>query len=564
MTTGNHDAPCSSASRTFSGVFAVDGPLVPPPNAQAEPLAGKRRPTENFDVTLSPSAESPGREVTLVRDQTKLWVFPRCDEVLDRLTTRTHKLATTASRGCAIATSTRRLCPFFAVTPKLREVFEQESVSIEQMSLVGLEPALRYSLENAGYEVTTFDQAPALSSPDLEASGRVGPVDREVLEVLAVEPRLVVRHGDKVDKARIIAQIALTFPDATIAVGTARRGEAQDLGRRLRQWVPDTTIATAEGPGGRPAGRVVVGTFTALSGTGVRLCHRDIYVAAHALESLGELGKLPLNEAQHARFVGLIPADLRLSPHDADELRAYFGFIDVHVPTHGQHLLPINVIVECNKSAPHLAEAANLVEIKRAGVWRNPVRNRRVAALAKLVAAGELQGLAARFPKVAEGLANCADPRVALLADNVEHALELARRLPGWSIATAPGLNLTGLSRADRDLLAQAQAEIGQGNKAITTMAAAQQMRVNQLDAVIRADAGTGLPPWSGEQLRISNASDHRVLLVDIADERHPMVRRFVRQRDRAYRRAEWFPPGSDPVIERVKRFLSTRPGRPR
>jgi hypothetical protein len=51
-------------------------------------------------------------------------------------------------------------------------------------------------------------------------------------------------------------------------------------------------------------------------------------------------------------------------------------------------------------------------------------------------------------------------------------------------------------------------------------------------------------------------------VLVDFDDQHlHPLLRRWSRQRQAAYRAREWFEIGMDPVEERVKAFVASRPG---
>ena len=80
------------------------------------------------------------------------------------------------------------------------------------------------------------------------------------------------------------------------------------------------------------------------------------------------------------------------------------------------------------------------------------------------------------------------------------------------------------------------------------------------LDVLIRADAGSGLPPFENARLVLPNARTHRLLLVDCEDRCHHELGRWTRKRRRAYRDRGWYGPGADPVEQRVQDFLKARP----
>jgi hypothetical protein len=52
-----------------------------------------------------------------------------------------------------------------------------------------------------------------------------------------------------------------------------------------------------------------------------------------------------------------------------------------------------------------------------------------------------------------------------------------------------------------------------------------------------------------------------RLLLIDLDDRHHPLLRRWSRQRRGLYAQRGWFAPGMDPFQARVQQFLANRPG---
>jgi hypothetical protein len=80
-------------------------------------------------------------------------------------------------------------------------------------------------------------------------------------------------------------------------------------------------------------------------------------------------------------------------------------------------------------------------------------------------------------------------------------------------------------------------------------------------DVLVRADGGVGLPALGSMELTEPNSEPVRLLLVvDVDDRHHPVLRRRSRSRREAYDRRGWFAPGVEPVQARVNEFLATRP----
>ena len=106
---------------------------------------------------------------------------------------------------------------------------------------------------------------------------------------------------------------------------------------------------------------------------------------------------------------------------------------------------------------PRLPLAASLLELKRLGVWKHPVRNRRIARFAQDFARQDLSWLREQMQEqlVAENLpATC---KILVLVDSVEHALTLAHLLPGWPLVVGDGVIEDGMDTGQRQLLAERQ-----------------------------------------------------------------------------------------------------------
>jgi hypothetical protein len=197
----------------------------------------------------------------------------------------------------------------------------------------------------------------------------------------------------------------------------------------------------------------------------------------------------------------------------------------------------------------------------RRGIWRHPRRNRHIAGLAKTLAADRSDGLRERFPEL-YATANKTWPlRVAILVAGLEQAVAVARLLPGWSLIGSASVNDTGLPTVDKELLRRLCSQIGRRDHVIVTIAASENFfDPREFDVLIRADGGTDLPPIRKKHLILENGVDHRLVLVDFRDGHHPELRRRSRRRRDAYAAAGWFAPGVDPIEQRVRQFIASRP----
>jgi hypothetical protein len=94
----------------------------------------------------------------------------------------------------------------------------------------------------------------------------------------------------------------------------------------------------------------------------------------------------------------------------------------------------------------------------------------------------------------------------------------------------------------------------------IYTVAAADQIDPREIDVLIRADSGSGLPPIEEAKWLQDNRRNHRLLLLDFDDRRNNEVGRSFRKRRSAYRARGWYGPEADSIEERVRDFLASRP----
>ena len=286
----------------------------------------------------------PGTRIKLSRCHHALVVQPPCDDLLGQLQTVEHTLTNDGNAGCHLREQHRAI--YRSHTPWETPDGSTTAVAPIGITLAGLEPAVRVLLRDGGHTVEGPVPVQNLPAPDLDAVRRHGVADDRLLDVVQRSDRALVRYAGKADPAWIIGQIALAYPDVTMVIVTARVHEAAALADLLRTWLPNevTRVVVDRIPGNST--RVVVGTYQAVLGSCMDLNRRELVVAVDAVEMLGKNGVQVFSAAADARLVGLLPDDRKLAPRDADQLRGLFGFDEVHVPVHGQHLLPVDVVFE--------------------------------------------------------------------------------------------------------------------------------------------------------------------------------------------------------------------------
>jgi hypothetical protein len=501
---------------------------------------------------------TPARRVVSVERRGQgIVVQPPCAEVFAVLQTTKHVYASRRGLG--------------GRTLKVAEdLFRVEDARLEGPQTVlaaGLESVALHLLERAGFEVTysveTVLPPRAIPAPDVAAARRLGPVDRAMLELVHDHDRGLVRYtAGAVRPARLIAQVALAFPDRTIAVAAKRRADVRRLGRLLRKHLPGM-VAVVDGPAPKRPRRVVVTTFLGLGEPAVEIEKLDILVVPDAAEALEANARFAIPHAERARLYGFLEIGRHLAPYDRDFVAALFGVEEVVIPRHGHVGRPVEVVAVKCAGGQRLAADLETVAIKRQALWRHGLRNRRVAALARALADGDRQRLDAGYPAVAARLAGRSGPlKVAVLVENIEHALAVAERLPGWPIKTGPHVATVGLPGRLAALLARRRwAGTGTPARAIVTMAGLEGSGLEKLDVLVRADGGRHVPPaLDGIVIRASTPDRRPLLVVDLDDRHHPRLRQWARQRRAAYRERGWVVDGGGPAT-RVERFLAGRPG---
>ncbi len=436
----------------------------------------------------------------------------------------------------------------------------------------GLEAAARLILERAGYEVSATGTTPApLPAPDLASLRTFGTIDRPLLDFVRRHDRGLIRLGARVDPTRLIAGVALAYPDATIAVAAARVEDVHGAARGLERYLPRVGRVTADTSPLEPA-RVVVGTYLGLGDPVVRIEHRDVLFALDAGEATGHTPRLVIHHASRARTYGLLALDRQLAPRDRDRVIATFGFDALTIPRHGGRERTVEVVIGTIAGGPSVAMDVDVVALKREGLWHHPVRNRRVARMAAGIVRGGVHSPGATSdsgtfsedisPTFLESIGHA--PNVAVLVENLEHALSLSELLPGWVLITGSNVHAGGLSKKQVRMLSEGLPTTPTSSTStIVTLATLDTLDLGALDVLVRADGGLGIPPALATIPVAADAPIGPLLLIDCDDRHHPELRRRSRSRRASYEELGWNVDGQ-PAHTPLERFLATRPRRPR
>ena len=146
---------------------------------------------------------------------------------------------------------------------------------------------------------------------------------------------------------------------------------------------------------------VVVTTYMGLSAK-TEAQFRDIAIYVNPAESMGWLGTSGFGRLHRARVFGLIPYGLQPPSPVREFVAAVFGEDLVSVPRHGWIARPVQVVFVPSRLQANLIPDEDDLAVRRRAVWHHPVRNRRIASLAKLLAAGDGDELKKDIPGLAK------------------------------------------------------------------------------------------------------------------------------------------------------------------
>jgi hypothetical protein len=444
----------------------------------------------------------------------------------------------------------------------LFEVWESQGTPPTLRLWAGLWPVASHLLRKAGYEIENQGShfRPLEEGPALENLAKLGSPDLQLLDFVRHHDRGLVVHGPGVSPARLVAEVALAWPRARITVAVSRIREAYDLRDYLRKYVPEAQAYHSEN---RPetGARVAVATFDFLDHSPIELAWRDIVLVFSAREAARERVLRLLGPALRARLYGLVPRGERVAPSERDLMAALFGFEEIVVPCYRHRERLVQVASSRFAGGPRPPADLGVLALLQQGLWHHARRNAQVARLAKRLAGQTWAALKGELPGLVPAGDDLEAPRVAVLVESAEHGLALAKRLPGWPLLAGPEVWTEGLSSSQAQRLqAGLKARKAKLKKVIVTATGLGFLGRTDIDVLVRADGGTGLPALSEAHLIERHSQAPRpLLLVDLDDRHHRLLRRRSRQRQEAYLERGWFPVGMAPHHVRAALFLASR-----
>ncbi len=271
-------------------------------------------------------------------------------------------------------------------------------------------------------------------------------------------------------------------------------------------------------------------------------------------------------EFGEARLVGFLEHGRDLSPHERDSLLELYGPCPLTILRSGSTLRAIRVITTPIKGGQPLRHHLRGLELKRRGLWRNPVRNRRISRLVEALVSDNNGRLSTDYPSVAEASDGRVCGRVLVLAESMEHAALLSRQLPEAPIVSAPksdapsgGVPHAGEVGLTIEITWDDAPDPEFADVVIATPFGLKQLDLRCFDVLVRSDGGTGLPPGMTTHSLQITGDIPELLVIDFHDRHHPTLRNRSDARLRAYAEAGWAIGAHD--RNGLAPFLMTRPG---
>lgn len=446
-----------------------------------------------------------------------------------------------------------------------RAVRRAESLYVQDLVRrpnLGLLPVIEQVARNTGITVntaagcTSTRPAPEVHTQNVARIQEQG--DPHLIDFVQEYEQGIVEIGRRVDISSLILELIFAFPTGTFAIVGGHVPQLQSIAGRLRlHEIPVSVHDACRRP---PPRQVVLSTYGGVMlNNEIQFSHREIVIFLDALHVTRQdaCDALLMPDCRF-RLYGILRRDRHVSPWVQSRLMAAFGPHRLVLPAHGRIQAAVNV-ASIPLTRPRLDPTEqDFVVVKRRGYWQHPPRNRRVAHVARALAAGDAQRLQDH-----PGILRWLGERVGLpintvvLVENLEHALALVTQMQGSPIIAAAEPFLDGLSESQQRCL-HAPCSSLMSTPNIITAAAAPTTRLQGVDVIFWAGGGPHLPPIPGHWLtRPSNTDQPRVLVVDFADRHHPLLGRWTAARRRACVSNDWFDTDVAPAEGRIERFLA-------
>src|SRR5262249_25096483 len=156
------------------------------------------------------------------------------------------------------------------------------------------------------------------------------------------------------------------------------------------------------------------------------------------------------------------------------------------IPRHGYRERPVQLAHYTIRGGMELPATLKAVALQRRGLWHHSVRNRKLSHLAAAFTGNDRDAIKAML---GQSVVAAIAPAVVVLAANLEHALVLAERLPGWQLIVGSHANEDGLTPSQVQRLHERPSPFPVGPlHAIATPAGLAELDLSLIDVLIRAD----------------------------------------------------------------------------
>ncbi|MFT5326946.1 MAG: hypothetical protein ACI8P0_004830 [Planctomycetaceae bacterium] len=426
--------------------------------------------------------------------------------------------------------------------------------------MIGLAPAAVALLRRHGYQAHYQDETDrSLPEAARGAVSKRGIRDSALLSFVSGNaPCGLIEYRDReVDPAWIVAQIALEWPDAEIIVISATRANAERMAACLKRYLAGSQVGMAVSDAKSDRRRLTVVTPGESIQAG--MLRVDFVIALDAVEAVGLRQQVALLQPMKARTFGLMKIGQRLSRYERDMITASFGFERLRIHRHGVTARPVTVVQIAVRGGERVAKNLNVPSTKLRAITQHGVRNRLICSIAKAVESQNAAKLHSLVPW--QGWSTLGRARTVILVESVDHAIQLAKRLPHWAVLAGEHVGHYGWSNLDGLVTGESLRSVWRSNQnVIVTFEGLRRAELQRVGVVIRADGLPGIPAPLTEH-SVSGNTKSPLVVVDLDDrDHHPLLRQWTQNRRDAALDAVWTViRSSGQRYTEVDRFLDSR-----
>lgn len=358
------------------------------------------------------------------------------------------------------------------------------------------------------------------------------PDQQRALATIFVSDMGVIEAPTAFGKTFLICQICRAYPKQRIIISSYRADVIKSIYDRVKEHVPYKDLGFV-GQGSKKVGRITLSTINSLDYARPDKC--DIFLYDEVHEAASDMRARKIASIRNAKIFGFSASPRGRSDGSDLVIEALFGPI-IYKLKYDEAVaagVVAQIYVEIYEISGHEVPYSNEIAQYRFGIWRNEVRNQKIAEAANKYLSENKQ--------------------VLIIVDKIEHALFLKSKfLPSWPIVHGlvtreqiQTFKAMKLLTNEKILCTPEQREIyrrmfesGKMRYAIATGVWSQGIDMRHLDVLIRGDGKASRIPSTQIPGRLSRGkSGILVDFLDIFDER---FRRRSNERIKVYKEKGW------------------------